>query len=384
MADLDFSELDKAVNEVMSGARKPANDAAPTTSQPAAQPAIMPAVKRQAKFMDIIRPTATAPVSTVKRQGATIQPRTQTVASAMSDSPSPDPVQAPAAPLPVSVDPKMAPSFGIDMALSSETEGPTDTPETALATPDIAPVPDIAAPNPDVATIDTPDGAVDEPKDELSPEVIATPLSAIKPEPEAPLVSPFLPNVDVEKRPLGGFAAEQKTEEQAESTATMVNEVPDTTPTADANESTSTADDNMAAALVELNREHPEQLSEPSSQGAASVELKVAEVATSTDEKAPEPEIASAEKSSNLPAPGTDSMPTVPAGGSIAQQYTEKPSTSNQTNGAIYDTKTYNQPIKALPAKKKKASIAIWILWVIALVLIGGIAAAAYFYFQHQ
>lgn len=66
--------------------------------------------------------------------------------------------------------------------------------------------------------------------------------------------------------------------------------------------------------------------------------------------------------------------PTGPT--SIAQQYQEQPSSSDQSNGAIYDTATYHQPLSH-PAKKSSGWL--WVILIIAIILIGA-GAGAYIY----
>lgn len=354
MADFNFSEPDKAANDSMAHI------------QPASNGAAMPAVKRQRRFMDIIRPTATAPVSTVRRQGVAIQPRPQPVQNT---------VVSPTSEVPLSAvhDPSSAPSFGINMALSPD---PSSQP---VAT---EPAPSIVSPTPQGdETADTTDSLTTEasetPNDTPTPEV--APAAATPPaESETPISLPFLPNVDVEKRPLGEFAGttEPKQSEALSAEKTEKVEEPVDPSKSDngepALESPPAIDDDMNAALAELNKEHPESpdasVPEPVASPNEPVATKAAPAVQDSTVKQP-----------SLPVVNAAAA-AIPAGGSIAQQYAEAPSTGDQTNGAIYDTKTYNQPIQAAPAKKKKLSVAIVILWVVALILIGGIAAAAYFF----
>jgi len=77
----------------------------------------------------------------------------------------------------------------------------------------------------------------------------------------------------------------------------------------------------------------------------------------------------------------TADVPSV--GGNIVQQYEEQPSTGDQTNGAIYDTSTYHQPLDAKPAKKKSSAL-VWVLWIVVLLIVGATAGAAWFYFTTQ
>ena len=80
----------------------------------------------------------------------------------------------------------------------------------------------------------------------------------------------------------------------------------------------------------------------------------------------------------STPAPAAQEEPSVSTGPtSIPQQYREEPSTGDKDNGAIYDTDTYHQPI-AHPAKKKSGWM--WVVWIVAILLLGaGGGAALYF-----
>ena len=70
--------------------------------------------------------------------------------------------------------------------------------------------------------------------------------------------------------------------------------------------------------------------------------------------------------------------PTVDSPTSISQQYQEKPNTGDQHSGAIYDTDSYH---KAVVHPAKKSSGWLWVLWVVLLLAIGaGVGAAIYFF----
>lgn len=379
MADLDFSELDKAVNDVMADGSQ---SEVTQTTEPAEpiEPVKLatPATRRQGRFMDIIRPTATAPVATIRHQGATIQPR-----STALTPPSAAPVEA------LMVEPTVAPSFGIDMDMVST---PEQAAPTSVSSPTPTGVSPMAEPTIEMATSVEPATAeaAEEPKESATPTSPTTPESEAQLEPELPLSSPFLPNVDVEKRPLGGFsdvaASSDKTEKTTDAAAlddateSLKSDLPiDSMMTA--------TDDATDAALAELNKEHPNPTPDPISEPAApepneSVTQSVESPAETVVSK--EPTITAKPEKDTTSTIVSPEPRVIAVGGSIAQQYAEAPSTSDQTNGAIYDTKTYNKPIKDAPVKKKKLSVAIWILWAVGLALIGGIAAGAYFYMSHH
>jgi len=85
-------------------------------------------------------------------------------------------------------------------------------------------------------------------------------------------------------------------------------------------------------------------------------------------------------RESNEPQPSGSQEPVATNGaGSIPPQYKEQPSSSPSANGAIYDTQTYHHPL-AHPAKKKSGLGVV--IWILVLLIIGALAGAAYFYFK--
>ena len=83
--------------------------------------------------------------------------------------------------------------------------------------------------------------------------------------------------------------------------------------------------------------------------------------------------------SPEAPAVAADALSSS-AAGSIQQQYTEQPSTGDQTNTPIFDTSTHVQPLEA----PKKKSVLKWVLAVLLLLAIGVAAGVAYFYYTTQ
>jgi hypothetical protein len=161
----------------------------------------------------------------------------------------------------------------------------------------------------------------------------------------APLESPFLTDAKVEKRPLGAF---------------------------------STADTSLGLPLLE---DFPTPATEATPAPAPEIEQETAEIpaelhpdlllldAHSEDEEVPEllPEHTDT-------APEND-IPTGPT--SITQQYKEQPSTASQPSGAIFDTEAYHQPLAHTAKKRSNVTI---IVWIVALILVGGgLGAGIYF-----
>lgn len=146
-----------------------------------------------------------------------------------------------------------------------------------------------------------------------------------------PLESPFLNDTKVEKRPLGAFSDAVP----AADTSLLVDEEP------------------------EEKKEAPKEESDAKAEALATEAL----IQEAKAEEAP------AEKP-------VDEAPVGPT--SITQQYKEQPSTTDQPSGAVFDTEEYHKPLAHPPKKRSSVSI---ILWIIALILIGGgIGAAIYFF----
>lgn len=78
------------------------------------------------------------------------------------------------------------------------------------------------------------------------------------------------------------------------------------------------------------------------------------------------------------PTTTATTITTTPVSTSIPQQYKEQPNTGDQNNGAIYDTKAYHKPMTK-PVKKKSGWM--WVLWIVVLLLAGTAAGAAVYFF---
>lgn len=177
----------------------------------------------------------------------------------------------------------------------------------------------------------------EKPAEEAPEEAVATPLE-----------SPFLADAKVEKRPLGAFSdyATQPSDDEKE---------PDTPE-------------------VETPVVKPEEAEEePLLLEAPDVELLEA---TSEPEPAPVVEAEKAPEATPAPAPTAEVPDTLPT--SIAQQYKEQPSTTDQPSGAIYDTEAYHQPLTHAPKKRSGAFV---ILWIVALIALGAGAGFAVYAF---
>jgi len=376
MADIDFDELDKAVNDLMANVDTskrtagldepeekivsiPASSPTPAVVAPAPAPTTTPsteapaqpvepaaavtttpagpslAMKRRGQFMDIVHPSRD--MNTPKlasRQGVTIQPGNDVVAAsaAQQNEPAPMPNATPAQP---------------------SVETPESTPSAWPDPIDMANTPAVA---PEASSAST-----------LTPEL---PSEAAG---EAPLTSPFLPDAKPEKRPLGSpmpaeDASSSATEAPVDDTQTPA--TPEPTPAVVLPEEFS--GDLMAVESRDLSShsEQPVTLPAPAEQP----KLEAGE------EEALIPAVASPDPIEQPQAPAQPQTQP-PAGGSIAQQYTEQPSSGDQSNGSIYDTSAYHQPIEPVVQAKKKTPTSVWIMVGVGLLLLGAIGGAAYFYF---
>jgi hypothetical protein len=430
MKDLDFDELDRAVNSLMTNvpksepqadgtpektldipstsgdgdelsfdkvteAAKKVTDEAPMTDtteksvvSPTPEPrasavaqhasnsvrptAPVPANRRGGRFMDVVHPSAdmSKPDSPkpISRQGLNLEPLNSS-SQKIAD---------------VVPQKKDAAETAPKAATSVEENTPEEKPTTATPVPQ-EPAKTATPDEPtseNKPTSDWPDPLdmmTSEPeKKEETPSEPEMPQVEAEPETSAPLTSPFLPDAKVEKRPLGGTATEDDTpiEEDAISRAPMADDI---------KKSVDDPNKQLPANPTEVEQVLPEELS--GDLMAVEADTTHAELKRAHDEnQAPSSPVA-AEK----PAAAQDFEPkepstkpatpveeaSVPAGPtSIPQQYKEEPSTGDQDNGSIYDTDTYHQPL-AHPAKKKSGWM--WVVW-IALILAVGAGGGALLY----
>lgn len=391
MKDLDFDELDRAVNTLMgsvSGVSEPAKQddtktltitetikddkppvlpvgevkveavttsvasttpaapaasVMPTPALPKAESAASPAerapslaTRRSGRFMDVVRPgAAMKPAEThpVSRQGATVAP--------------------------------LAPIEPDTEVTVSKSETPAPTAPSAPAEP--VPVADAGAwPDPIDLQEDTADRA---------PAGEATPLT-----------TPFIADAKVEKRPLGSPAPAAEASSEDENEPALAEPATTDESATDGSavqpEQASPAVQEAAPAVL------PEELQSDlmaieSDQATAPAEPKdepKEEVPAPVSETLPEAEPETAPASEPVAAAPVAAAPaaTIAVAGSIPQQYKEQPSSGDQTTGAIYDTEAYHQPLEH-PVKKKASWL--WMVWVAILLILGaGGGALAYLF----
>jgi hypothetical protein len=370
MKELDFDELDRAVNSLMtnvpSDKASPDDDApektltlspvaatpdtiasasAPAPSQPAAPsavsstppPTIAPtnpprpatptpaatppsvAVRRGGRFMDVVHPSSDmkkpdAPKTSISRQGVTITPSARAIAPTNPPRPATLPTESKTSAVPATTPEPTAPA--------SEWPDPLD-----------------------VANF----------KDDTSAP--------------APLTTPFLTGTKVEKRPLGGVPAADEPAPE-----------PDKSGIGKEGLTANDADDQLPVEPADVQAPLPEELQGDlvaieSGAAAQRVALPGTQSETpktpdSTPVKTPMPLPTAPKKPEPVEKPGPVSIP---------QQYREQPNTGDAASGAIYDTGSYHKPI-AHPGKKKSSWL--WVIWIVLILLLGAGAGAALYFFK--
>jgi hypothetical protein len=368
-AQPQFDRLEKLAAQVTDG-KETANSAIPPLATPtipsrpgasaiqsSPRPAVAaPAARRAGRFMDVVHPSSDMntkkPDMPVSRQGVTIEPR--------SKAPLIQEV-SPVKPAVSSPEPTMSQSESDSVVAPIPDETVPTAPEPAEKTAPVSDWPDPLdiAPHASLKEEDkkeetTPQPETSAEQDDLS----ATPLS-----------SPFLPDAKVEKRPLGGTPVATDTPTSPPWEKPVKEDEPKTVDDPNAQ---------LPANPTDVEPLLPEELSTDLMAVEADTShdsLKEAHDATKGEqpkaEKSPEPKVEESEPRQEK----TEPVSTGPT--SIPQQYHEEPSTGDQKNGSIYDTDTYHQPLTH-PAKKKSGWM--WVLWIVIILVVGaGAGAALYF-----
>lgn len=332
MKDLDFDELDRAVNSLLPGSSTPdgeqsavpSSEDATAPTPPASQP--LAARRSSGRFMDVVHPssdmrTAPVPPRPVSREGVVIAPAASPVA-----------IEAPN---------QVAGDWPDPIDFTSSTPDEVQKPLSETGMDELAP--------------SSQEQLVDEDKDiNQIADAINQTLGQDQ-DSQAPLESPFLMDAKVEKRPLGAFS----TEVAIPSTDPVKEATPSLSIETETLNQTGEDDVKKEERPVEMDTPLPAELQDD-------LLLIEADNDTTTQPKEDEP--------STPPTPQIE-VPVGPT--SITQQYTEQPSTGDQPTGAIFDTEAYQKPL-AHPAKKKSGWL--MVLWV-GLLLIGGAGAGAAVYF---
>lgn len=396
MSEIDFDELDRAVNDLMSNvdtskrheglddpedkvvtldnsstesgkvASSPATETTTVTpmSAPEAKPAPAQssplAVKRRGQFMDMVHPSSdmTSASRPVKRDGVSIMPPSETV----STLPSTESVKKPSSVINAPVNNKPAPTLSSIRTPSSTTvvSTPMSTPAPAVPSAEKSSRPTTSSviqppvqPNPTAPiassysspeAVEPSDNKNDQPEEvasvesEIPAEIVdeASSISSPQPLPTAP----FLSDARVEKRPLGA---------NSESAAKPPQDVAE-------------EEDAPASESVSL----PAELQGDVVAVEASVPL----------------DIDKAGSLSEVDSQSSDADLVVDAGVDLTAQSVEQTDVDDQVNGSIYDTANYHQPIDGKKPEKKSSPLK-WLAWFLVLLIVGVGAGVAYFFLTH-
>lgn len=396
MSEIDFDELDRAVNDLMSNvdtskrheglddpedkvvtldnsstesgkvASSPATETTTVTpmSAPEAKPAPAQssplAVKRRGQFMDMVHPSSdmTSASRPVKRDGVSIMPPSETV----STLPSTESVNKPSSAINAPANSKPMPTLSSIRTPSSTTVVPTPMSTPAPSVPSAEklsrqttssaiqppaqsnPTAPIASSYSSPGVIEPSDNKNDQPEEvasvesEIPAEIVdeASSISSPQPLPTAP----FLSDARVEKRPLGA---------NSESAAKPPQDVAE---------------------------EEDAPVSEPVSLPA---ELQGDVVAV---EASVPLDIDKAGSLSEVDGQSSDADLVVDAGVDLTAQSIEQTDVDDQVNGSIYDTANYHQPIDGKKPEKKSSPLK-WLAWFLVLLIVGVGAGVAYFFLTH-
>ncbi|MBC7869146.1 hypothetical protein H7X69_03160 [Candidatus Saccharibacteria bacterium] len=356
MKDLDFDELDRAVNSLLPNNSTPADGQAvdniiPSTGDVPAQPVSQPLAARRSsgRFMDVVHPssdmrTTTVPARPVSREGAAIIP-----------SVSRTPVEKPLAPRQsTSWSPTEIPPV-VTEGSKKATDNWPDPIDFPSSLPDEAPT-TVIEPGMDELAQSNHEQPTDDDKDiNQIVDAINQTLGQGQ-DSSAPLESPFLMDAKVEKRPLGAFSTEA------------------ITPPADSLQETTIPSLAEPEVVVQEGENEVEQADQP-------IEMSTPLPAELQDDLLLIEAGLDTEGQSKKDEPVVTQQPQteVPLGPmSITQQYAEQPSTGDQPTGAIFDTGAYQKPL-AHPAKKKPGWLLV--LWIVLLLVAGAGAGAAVYFF---
>ena len=324
MKDLDFDEIDRAVNSLKSSA-----PTEPADSEGLA----LPLVKQRSsgQFMDVVHPS-----SNMRRVPQMYQDRPSTPQIKPDDKPE---------------------------ELSEKVTLSENKPEKASNNVDWPDPIDFQKPSPEVTVTDektdlkpAEDADIDQISDDITNELSHKSDEFADKANEMP-DSPFISGTKVEKRPLGAFSNDPTLEK------------------------TDNPDSNTASEAEKTEVQKPVNKSDGSLPEELQDDLLLIESgddSTNTAEHTPSPVETKAEVvKEEVPKDDSkkdDAKPVVPT--SITQQYKEQPSTGDQSNGAIYNTDAYHKPL-IKPAKKKTSWM--WILWIFILIILGvGVGVAVY------
>ena len=186
-----------------------------------------------------------------------------------------------------------------------------------------------------------------------SPEILANDSDK-----NGPLESPFLTDAKVEKRPLGAFSGDMHESAHA-------------TPLISIDTSLKDKELNLTNTDEPRLSDHPIQTDMP-----LPAELQAGLLSIESNE---DPAVSESDSSSSMAESMSTLEPTTSSGPtSILKQYTEQPSTGDKPAGTIFDTAAYKKPQTHSSKKKSGWLIVLWIFLLLAVG--GGVGAVVYFF----
>lgn len=359
MNEIDFDELDKAVNSIMNKGQNSSDDSKPTDSSDE----------------NTVSPAPTTTIADAPEPAAynTVEPESKSV-----DEPKPDTTQEsvadkvdekdtePSKPATVPhrlgrfMDVKHDSSKMREPALSVSRQGATIEPTSSN---DISVEQEVSENLDDNSKAEPSADEATEVKDEASSKSADF------------TVSPFLTDAKVEKRPLGRPQKDlpKDDESSAEDAMDAAGKSDDTPEPADTMETPSSEMDNDEP--VGMPEElQPDLVNIESGDDTKASDTPAEEVAEDKKPDEPKVDLASELSEDKEPSQEPDAKPAGPV--SIPQQYKETPSSQPQDTGTIYDTENYHQPITH-PAKKSSGWMIV--VWIVLIILLGAaLGAAAY------
>lgn len=370
MKDLDFDELDKAVNSLMGGVKDKDATAASktldvnTTLAPDEKPVYdrlgqvagkigSEAIDHQEQTVSLEDTPAETPLMIVPESLKVTKPQQKAGRFMDVVHPSSDmkrPMLSKVSREGVTIAAPERPAVKVEDRPAERSEA---TPAPALETTSGS-LPPTNAPD----HIPAPPPVVEETIEAASPEEVPVPVTE-------PLTSPFLADAKVEKRPLGGEPLTGVTPPVAEASAMAPANVepipvaPAPAPIADAK-----ADDSSVMDTITdpAKTEEDATVHIPEEYQDALLEVEKGSIdPLATDQQN------LSESSADIPA----------AAMTIPKQYQEKPSTGETDSGAIFDTDHYHKPLAHPPAKK---SGWLWIVGIIVFIILGAAAGAAFYF----
>lgn len=389
MKEFDFDELDKAVNSLMGDVNKPAVSPAP---EPATASPVSTTESVQVSDQPVATPDSSVPVASESAVATDMQQPVASAPTPPSSSPAPIAQRTGGRFMDVvhpSSDMKAAPAIVVPSreGISIQPPAPTNLPAGTKAINDVIASPVKQIESRPVATDDEPV----EPEANVSTE--AEPASS--PESTEPWSSPFLPDTQVEKRPLGGVPDTSGTGLSEAIAAELAKAHPDTEPTSVPEETVPSAEPASPAAAPTSSALAPNLESDDSSTASESTKPELdLQLAPQFDEKIVPAELdndlvaiesgkASLSGETSEPVTAQDSTPSIAASAvlstsSIPQQYSETASSGDASHTPIYDNEAAHQPLNH-PAKKKKGWVLI--LFIVIIILVGGALGGAAYYF---